>query len=41
MASNQRPLNNPPASMENYDVEALNDFQQTRTNQKKVFKKIY
>lgn len=38
MMSNQRPLSKHPASMENYDQGALNDLQQTKTNQKKVFK---
>lgn len=38
MASNQKPMNNHPASMENYDNGALNDMQQIKTNQKKVIK---
>ena len=40
MSFNQKPLNNHPAGMENYDNRALNDFQQNKTNQKKVKIKI-
>ena len=36
MSFNQKPLNNHPAGMENYDNGALNDLQQNKTNQKKV-----
>jgi hypothetical protein len=36
MSFNQKPLNNHPAGMENYDNGALNDFQQNKTNQNKV-----
>ena len=36
MSSHQKPLNNHPAGMENYDNGALNEFQQSKTNQKKV-----